>query len=83
MRRFSRSLALVVAPLGLLGLVGCQEDNEKAGGGDTSIQKPANTPSPEEYSKQMQSANSGTPEAGAGSNIPGSTAAPPAGGATP
>jgi len=78
MRWFSRSLALVVAPIGLLGLVGCQEDNEKAGGGDTAIQKPANAPSPEEYQKAMQSTNSGTQEAGAGSNIPGSTAPPPA-----
>jgi len=48
---FGRSLALAVASMGLFGLLGCQEDNESGASGGQALQKPANTPSPEDYAK--------------------------------
>jgi len=70
MKLFARSLVLAVASAGLVGLVGCGEDNESAAGGGQGITKPANAPTPEEYNKMM-SKNAGQVGAGAGSNIPG------------
>jgi len=67
--------------MGLLGLMGCGEDNESAAGGGETITKPANAPTPEQYADAMKKANmGGTQQAGAGSNIPGT---PPPTNATP
>jgi len=77
MRMFSRSLALAVASAGLIGFVGCGEDNEKAGG--EAITKPAGAPTAEEYSKAMSKGATTTEDGKSVSpTIPGSTAPPPA-----
>jgi len=82
MRWICRSLALAVATVGLFGLVGCGEDNEKTAGNGEAITKPANAPTPEEYQQAMQKANAGGAQGpGAGSNIPGTP--PPPNAATP
>jgi len=76
MRMISRSLALAVTSLGLFGLVGCGEDNEKAAGGEGPPGvKGAGTVDPKTYGKA--GAGDMAPKTEEGSSTPAAPAATP------